>query len=295
MSDKKTVVIALGYFDSVHKGHRAVIGTAKSLAEEYGCLTAVFSFKKSPKKVLGISNKTVYSTVERKSILKDFGVDEVFYAPVTKKFLSLTADEFLKFLNDKYNVKAYVCGNDYTFGHKGAGNVQALKSFANNHGQKVVVCEDVLLYGKKISTTRIKNLLASGDIRTANALLGRNYTITGKVFQDRKVGQKIGFPTVNIKIDVDKSCLKDGVYAGGVSVKGKSYRALINYGARPTFSLVEKLIEAHIVDFSGCLYGENLTIRFDEYMRDIVKFNDAYELTDRLNKDLQEIRSGKYD
>ncbi len=295
MLDKKNVVIALGFFDSVHKGHRAVIATAKKKAEDLGVLTAVFSFAKNLKKALGYAETTVYSTQERRSILKGLGVEEILFAPVTKKFLSLSKEKFLDYLNNIYNVKAYVCGTDYTFGKGGLGNVEFLRRYAKSRGQEVVVCEDVFYDGEKISTTRIKKLLTDGKVDIANKLLDRRYSVTGKVFEDRKVGSKLGFPTVNIEIDAEKTCLKDGVYAGGVTINGKSYRSIINYGARPTFDLNKKLVEAHIVDFSGMLYGKQLTVYFNHFMREIIKFQSQDALVLQLKEDLELIRSGIYD
>lgn len=295
MSDKKSVCIALGFFDSVHKGHRAVISTAKRIAKQLKVATAVFSFAENLKKALGKDDKTVYSAKERKKILKAMGVDEIYFAPVTEEFLSMDKESFLKFLDELFDVKGYVCGKDYTFGKFGAGNVEYLKEYAESHDRKVFVCDDIVSGGEKISTTRIKKLLSVGFVKQANELLGRRYSVSGKVFEDRKVGHKLGFPTVNIKIEADKACLKNGVYAGGLKIDKKDYRAIINFGARPTFGLAEKLIEAHIVDFDGLLYGKNLTIYFDDFMRDIVKFDNPEELKDRLERDLQEIRSGKYD
>lgn len=295
MSDKKTVVIALGFFDSVHKGHRAVIGTAGRLASGLGAETAIFSFSENLKKALGKEEKIVYTSSERRKILTDMGVKEIYFAPASKEFLSMDKEEFLDFLSGLYDVKGYVCGKDYTFGRFGEGDADYLINYAREHGRLAVICDDVEEYGKKISTTEIKKLLAEGKLREANELLGERYSITGTVFEDRKIGHKLGFPTVNIKIDPDKARLKDGVYAGRVKIDDKNYRAIINYGARPTFGLDGKLVEAHIVEFDGMLYGNELTISFDDFMRSIVKFENADELKDRLEQDLREIRSGKYD
>lgn len=295
MSDKKKVVIALGFFDSVHKGHRAVIGAAKEKALTTGSSLAVFSFAENLKHALGFCDTVVYDSEERRIILKELGVEEILFAPVSEDFLSLTKTEFLDYINSVYDITAYACGDDYTFGKFGEGDVRFLREYAKSHGQDVTVCKDVTFGGEKISTTKIKKLLTDGDVVSANELLGRKYSVTGTVFEDRKVGSKLGFPTVNIKIGMEKTRLKDGVYAGEVFIGEKKYRAIINYGARPTFGLDDKLIEAHIVDFSGTLYGKRLTVFFSAYMRGIKKFDCADDLVGRLKSDLEEIRSGIYD
>ena len=295
MSDKtkKTVVIALGYFDSVHIGHRAVIGKARRLAAERGCEAAVFTFGGNLRAALhGGEEKAVYTVSERRNCLKGLSISEIYFAPVSRAFLNKSPERFLEFLNGLYDIKGYVCGRDYRFGKGGAGDREYLEKYALAHGQKLVIEDDFIYGGEKVSTTRIKGLLKDGKIEEAGKLLGGSYFVTGKVFEDRKVGRKLGFPTVNIRTDPDKFRIKDGVYAGHVIIKGKYYKTVTNYGARPTFDLSAKLIEAHIIGFSGGLYGKNLTLYFDFYIRDIQKFNSPVQLAERLKKDV-EMANGK--
>ena len=124
-------------------------------------------------------------------------------------------------------------------------------------------------------------------------MLTERYSVSGVVFEDRKIGTKIGFPTVNIAIDKDLEHLKDGVYAGSITIDGKEYKTMINYGARPTFDLQSKLCESHIIGFSGLLYGREITIYFDYYLRDIIKFDNVEELVKQLGEDLQRIKESK--
>ena len=258
MLDKKDngCVLALGYFDSVHLGHRSVITEAVNYAKKLNAKSVVVTFEGNLRAVFNDgSPKTVFSVKEREKFIKDLGVDEIYFAPITTDFLSMSGSEFLDHLNEKYHVIRYVSGEDYKFGSKASGTVESLIAYAKEHNQDVVSVPTLLYNGQRISTTAIKGLLSSGEILAVNNLLGRKYSVTGTVFSDRKVGSSIGFPTVNIKIDKDKHRLKDGVYAGEVELLDKVYKAVINYGARPTFDLNEKLLEAHIIDFSGSLYG----------------------------------------
>ncbi len=295
MSDRKTV-IALGYFDSVHKGHQKVMQKASELAKIKGAKLAVFTFDGNLKgAICGEYEKSVYTSYERKAIIKDCGVDEIFFAPVTKEFLALSPTEFLELLNKKYDIVCYVSGEDYRFGYKGVGDKKLLNEYAKSHGQDYIICPTEEYLGEKISTTRIKERLKDGAIAMANIMLGRSYSITGKVFEDRKVGRKLGFPTVNIKIDWDKFKLYGGVYKGRTVIDGAEYKAIINYGARPTYGLNEILVEAHIVDFSGDLYGKELTLYFDDFLREIKKFNSENELKAQLKEDLIMTKGEKYD
>lgn len=295
MLDNK-VVIALGYFDSVHKGHRLVLDTAKRCAKKHGASFVVFTFDGNVKSFFtNQPDKSIYTSEERLQILNELGVDQVFFAPTTSEFLSLSKQEFLDFLCEKYNVVAYVSGEDYTFGKFGSGNVDYLREYASAHGQEYVVVDTLLSDAEKVSTTRVKSLLSKGDVKGANALLVRHYSVAGRVCHDRKVGKKLGFPTINLHVNKHKFNILDGVYKGHVFIDSVKYDAIINYGARPTFNLDEKLLEAHILDFDGDLYDREITVFFDQFMRNIQKFSSSCELQSQLQTDLQNVKGGKYD
>lgn len=292
MSDKVlSTVIALGYFDSVHLGHQRVISEARKFADQNDCSLTVFTFLGNVKDVLnGRKESSVYLPSEREKIIKAFGADEIFFAPITKEFLSLDRKVFLDNLNKQFNIKGYVSGVDYTFGAFGKGNVSYLSEYAKENNQTHIVVDTFTIDGEKVSTTLIKSLLQTGDIKKANALLGRNYSITGVVKKDRQVGKKLGFPTANVILNSQKFALKNGVYEGLVEVDKKLYKSIVNYGARPTFDLEEKLVEAHLIDFSGDLYDKQIEIQFLDYMRDIKKFDSVEKLIEQLKFDMQKIR-----
>ncbi|MBQ0099335.1 MAG: riboflavin biosynthesis protein RibF, partial [Firmicutes bacterium] len=273
MLDKK-VYIALGYFDSVHIGHQKVIERCKKIAREN--TPVVFTFKGNLKKAIGFSNgKNVFYPQERREILNNFGIDNVFFAPVSRTFLSKGKLAFLNFLNKKYDIKGYVCGVDYRFGKNGEGDATFLTEYAKQHNQTVEIVETLNIDGEKVSTSKIKEYLEKGDLKNANKLLGFDYFLTGMVFRDRQVGREIGFPTINIKTEKDRFLIKEGVYSGYMFISNKRYKTVINYGARPTFDLTGKLIEAHIIDFNGNLYGKKVKIFFTEYLREVKKFNNT--------------------
>ncbi len=285
------VVIALGFFDSVHKGHQKVIESAKQLAKENGAKTVVFTFSGNLKAVLGDENsKVVFTDSEREKIYLSLGVDEIYFAPTDFNFLSLGKLAFLNMLNRKYNIIGYACGEDYRFGKFGKGEPKDIIRFAEQKNQKVIVNEILPFNNEKISTTLIKSLISQGKVEQANSLLGRCYSLTGTVIHDRKMGRELGFPTINVIPNPEKQPLLSAVYAGHTFIDGKKYKAIINYGTRPTFNLDEKLIEAHLVDFSGDLYGQEVTLYFDALMRDVIKFDSKEKLVNQLNLDLEKIR-----
>lgn len=286
-------VVALGYFDSVHKGHRKVIEEAQALAREIGASVTVFTFDGNLRAALSLKgDKCVYSLKERVKIFEEMGVKDVFVQKVDFNFLSTGKLAFLNKLNKKLNIKAYVCGEDYRFGKFAQGTVEDLKKYAAANSQAVRIVETVSKDGKKVSSSRIKAFLAAGDIKAANELLIRHYSFDGTVFRDRGVGASLGFPTANIKVEKHKQPLKEGVYGGRAVVDGAEYKAVINFGTRPTFGGGETLIEAHLLDFSGDIYGKPITVFFDFFIRDTRKFYSEEELKKQICSDAETVKNG---
>ncbi len=290
MLDKKTV-IALGYFDGVHIGHKKVIDTAKKTAKNLGASFTLFSFDSNLRGFLGEKDGAfIYNKSERQKIYKNLGVDNVFFAPITKEFLSLQPTEFLQFLNKNFSILAYVFGTDYRFGKDGLGSLTDIEKFAKERGQITVPVEQERKSGQIISATLIKNLLSQGNVKGANSLLTQNYFISGVVVDGKKVGRTLGYPTINIKIENGKHLLKQGVYLGKVKLD-REYKAIINYGARPTFNESGVILEAHLLDFNGDLYKKTIDVEFIDYLRDIVKFSSKDELINQLQKDKEKVKS----
>lgn len=286
--DRQPVVLALGYFDSVHVGHREVILTAKRVAEQLKSKLVVFTFDGNLRAVIGKDKKSfVFSSKEREKLILSLGVDKVYFAPLTKEFLSLTKREFLNFLNELYNVKCYVSGSDYRFGKGAEGSVEYLREFAKEKKQKVITTPDVMCEGFKVSTTRVKEFLEKGDVKAVNKLLGTRYFVSGKVIHDRGVGRTLGYPTANVKVLKEKQTLRFGVYKGRVIVDGREYLAVINYGNRPTFNNENVVLEGHLIGYSGNLYDKEITFLFDDFIRDVKTFSSKEELIKQLEKDIE--------
>lgn len=290
MLDKKTV-IALGYFDSLHLGHRTVISSAVEYAQSTQSQTTVFTFDGNVKNLTrGQALPDVYTLEERRKMLYDMGVNSLFVAPITKEYLALSPTEFLTQLNQQLSISAYFCGEDYRFGCKGSGDVNFLIEYAKSHGQKVFVQKIYSLDGEKVSTTGVKQFLQQGQIEKANAYLVKPYSISGVVNGDRKVGRSLGFPTANLSVDYKQSLLKQGVYAGVVKFEGQQYYAVINYGARPTYGLEKPLLEAHLIDFNGDLYNKQITVEFLYFLRETQKFCDGDVLKKQIAKDVERVK-----
>lgn len=287
-------VVALGYFDSVHLGHRKVIETAKSLAEELGVKVTVFTFGGNLRAMISRKNdKYVYSVDERNEILKEMGIDSVFVQRVDFDFLSMGKLAYLNWINKKFDIKGYVCGADYKFGMFAKGTVDDLSKYAETNSQVLKIVDTLDADGKRVSTSRIKTLLSAGDLKNANALLGRPFSLMGAVVKDRGVGTTLGFPTANLKLEKHKQPLREGVYAGHVFIEGVRYDTIVNFGTRPTFGGTDTVIEAHIAGFDGDLYGKTLTLFFDGYIREIRKFFNEDDLKKQLTEDLESITKNR--
>ncbi len=292
MLGKNKSVIALGYFDSVHIGHRKVIESAKRIADFNNARLVIFTFKGNLKSVTSKKNeKVVFTDFERKNLYKKLGADIIVFKKITKRFLSLRKEQFLDYLNKKFNAIAYVCGDDYHFGKDRGGNVEFLSKFAKKNSQQLEIVEQVKIDGEKVSTSKIKTLLDLGNIQKANQLLGENYRVTGKVVKDRGVGKSIGFPTANVIIDSAKHNLKFGVYAGKVITPYGKFSAVINYGPRPTFNLDKVVLEAHIIEFNDNLYGKTIVVEFEKFIREVLKFENLVGLINQLKKDVTEVKN----
>ncbi len=284
------VVLALGFFDSLHLGHRKLIARAQARAAECGAEAAVFTFRGDPAAVFGHTEGTVLSLKERLIRLNEMGISAVVFGEASPAYLSRSPEEFLRELDERYEMRGYVCGGDYRYGKNAAGTAVSLAEYAAARGRFCEVAEDVTADGVRVSTSAVRELLKKGDVAAANRLLVAPYPVFGRVFEDRKVGRTLGFPTINLRADPEKTKLKSAVYTGHIALNGKTYRAIVNYGARPTFGLNETLVEAHIDGFSGNLYGEDVLLCLDGYLREICAFHTKEELSLQLKRDLEAIR-----
>ena len=281
------IVLSVGYFDAVHIGHAALFSASRELAEKLNASTAALVFKGGFKR-----GGDVFDFDERLLRLKTQGVETVICATVTEEFKNTSATDFLNELFSLYNVAGIVVGEDFTFGKNASGNVDMLKAECESRKTEFEAVKKVKTEnGEAASSSLIKKYLSSGDVKSANAVLGCNYFIRGVVEKGKQNGRKIGFPTANIKPAEDKYPLKDGVYATLVIIAGDVYGAITNVGAQPTFGGENRVVETYIDGFSGNLYGKILTVYFIDRIRDIIAFESVNGLKKQLEKDLENVRN----
>lgn len=288
---KRPAVIALGYFDGVHVGHQNVIKKTISIAKKEGVRAAVMTFHPHPKEVLQQSNEKMrYITPLEDKIekIKQLGVHLLYVVSFTKAFSKLTPAQFV----DQYLVELgaihVVAGFDFTYGALGKGTMDTLPVHARNRFMTTTIAK-VEENDEKLSTTKIRQLLAAGDVWNIKTYLGDHYSVKGTVVHGEKRGRTIGFPTANVELKDRYLIPKNGVYAVKVQVKEKWYNGVCNVGYKPTFHSEENVtIEAHLFSFNENIYSEKVEVKWYTYIRDEKKFSSVDELVSQITKDKEQ-------
>ena len=285
LQKEEPTVLVLGYFDGIHLGHKALFERARKVADERGLTVTVLTFPESPR--LAFSRFTpelllhLTSQEQRYLLLEKNGVDQLVMTPFTSEFASNTPEEFIERYVKGLNAQALVAGFDYHFGNCRA-DVQDLMELFD--GQVEIVSE-VSLSGEKVSSTRIRQAIQSGDVSLANQLLGYPFMTEGIVVHGDARGRTIGYPTANLAPFDRVHLPSEGVYVAEVEVDGKRYRAMTSVGKNVTFDGTELRIEAHIFGFDRFIYGEKMTIFWLEKIRDMVKFDGIEDLMEQMKSD----------
>ncbi|HFI0019488.1 TPA: bifunctional riboflavin kinase/FAD synthetase [Streptococcus suis] len=285
LQKEEPTVLVLGYFDGIHLGHKALFERARKVADERGLTVTVLTYPESPR--LAFSRFTpelllhLTSQEQRHLLLEKNGVDQLVMTPFTSEFASNTPAEFIERYVKGLNAQALVAGFDYHFGNCRA-DVQDLMELFD--GQVEIVSE-VSLSGEKVSSTRIRQAIQSGDVSLANQLLGYPFMTEGIVVHGDARGRTIGYPTANLAPFDRVHLPSEGVYVAEVEVDGKRYRAMTSVGKNVTFDGTELRIEAHIFGFDRFIYGEKMTIFWLEKIRDMVKFDGIEGLMEQMKSD----------
>ncbi len=290
LKKNKNTVLTLGTFDGIHPGHLKIIGRLVSCSKEKGCRSVVITFYPHPRTILGNDNSVKMLTTqdEKIELLEKLGVENLLIINFTKEFASLSAEDFIyDYLINGIGLTEIVLGHDHHFGKGRRGNAELLQKIADKEGFIVTKAEAFMIDGEAVSSTKIRNAIAEGDIIRANRLLGRNYEFSGIVVGGDKRGRELGFPTANIKLSSQEKLLPaSGVYAVKVMVENERHTGLLSIGKRPTFYNQGELVsEVYIFDFNREIYGAKVTTELVERLRGEVKFNSAEELINQMNTD----------
>ena len=288
--NKPKYMLALGFFDCIHVGHRSLLGNLSAVATLYNLTPAVFTFDDDFFKALGKTDKLVYSLDERRKILLDeFGINKIFVGAPSDEFLKMKGEEFTNYL-EKIGVEGIIAGEDFRYGQNAECGMKELSTWAISKG-KICITQPILAeWNKKISSRDIRKYLENGEVKTANSLLGNRYFVEGEVVHGRGVGATYGLPTANLNVSDEKVIPLDGVYDTRVKVGSEWYKGVTNVGTCPTFDFHRRTVETHILDFSADIYGEIIRVEFVERIRCVVKFNSLEELKAQIYDDIEKVR-----
>lgn len=288
-------VCAIGFFDGVHKGHQRVIKSAKDTAERLNKKLAVMTFSPHPLEVLkkGEVDVTYLTTFEqKKQIFKDLGVDILYLIQFNLTVSQLKAQFFIDHYIVDLNISQLVCGFDFTYGHRGAGNVHTLPDHSKERFE-ITVVKKYSEENKKISSTYIRELLKDGRVDLAKQLLTRSLMTDGTVVHGYKRGREIGYPTANIAVYPGQALPKIGIYYVKVVIDDKIHHGMASLGYNPTFhdeSDQKVKLEINLLDFNECIYDEKLTIQWEKFIRLELKFDQVDQLIEQIRQDEVEIR-----
>jgi len=282
------MAVALGTFDGVHIGHQKIMGRAVELARQIGGTSMVFTFSNHPFSIVDSARCPVQiiSNEHKCEVIRSLGVDVLVSIPFTPEFLQQSPEAFLALLYENYQPSYLVVGPNYSFGHRGAGNPDLLKQGETQYGYQAEVLPAVYLEDQLVSSTAIRQSIATGDVATAGRMLGRNLVLAGEVIAGRGRGHGLGFPTANLAIDLGFAIPADGVYAAYVHWQGQRFAALVNIGDNPTFHDVDRHMEAYLLDFNGNLYGQSITLEFVTCLRPEISFASSAELRHQIEQDI---------
>lgn len=288
MKTKK--VYALGFFDGVHIGHQTLLEQCRQLAWDLDAIPAAITFDRHPQSLFLPDPPPLLNTnQDRQTLLRHYGMELVHSIPVTRENMAQPWQDFLEGLVADGAI-GFVCGYDFRFGQKGEGNAEKLEDFCRQHDLSFIIVPEIIMDGQRISSSRIRMLIESGDMDTAVKYLGHPHIFSGEVVPGKQLGRTLGIPTANLCLPEGIVCPKFGVYACLAQVEGAFYRAVTNVGIRPTVSGAGITVEPWILDFSGDLYGKTITLRFCHFLRPEKKFDSLEALKAEILRNAQQTR-----
>lgn len=290
--NQEDVVIAIGNFDGVHRGHLKLIEQARNIAKTKGYKFGILTFDVTPRQVTNhIKDYFVLTSIHDKiEIFEELGLDYVFVAHFNNDMAGIGHKEFVKKYLVPNHIKHIVCGFDFRYGHLKLGSAQTLELDGEGYF-KVDIIDKVAVNDQKIASSSIHESLMYGNVEEANDLLYHNYTITGKVVYGRQKGRTIGFPTVNLMPSANYRIPQIGVYASIVEIDGKKYLGMTNIGHNPTFNYRDHpSIETHVMGFDEMIYGKIIKVTFLKNIRKEKVFESIDDLINQLNHDRQLIK-----
>jgi riboflavin kinase/FMN adenylyltransferase len=292
--DFADTAVTIGKFDGVHLGHQELLRQVTEIADEYLLASVVLTFDRHPDALLNPSEckLPIVGPTQKESLIEARGIDATLTLRFDEALAALSPQEFVQsILVEKLKAKAVVVGQAFRFGHRGSGTVETLRELGRAFGFRVYEIPKVMVGDRAVSTTLIRELLDSGKVVAAAALLGRNHTNVGVIEHGLKIGRTIGFPTANMSRNCEGFLPLDGVYAGWLHVDGEKLPAAHSVGINETFQAVPRLVESFVLDRKDLdLYDKTVTLEYVEFIRPAAKFDGVESLVAEINRDIEKIR-----
>ena len=289
------VLATVGMFDGVHAGHRFLLDFISQEAARRNLSTQVITFTNHPLSIVRPESapKLLSSPEQKLDLILSNGIDDIVMLDFTPELQNLSAQQFIKLLRDNFGVTHLAMGFNNSFGNDRSLKFEDFQKIGKEAGIEIIPTPEYTDNNNKVSSSVIRRLINDGDVASASKLLGRKFSLTGKVVHGRNVGHTIGFPTANLAPEFPQQIIPaKGVYAGTVNIDGTTYKTMVNIGVRPTFDSQDQTlsIEAYIDRFNGNLYDKTITINFTDRLRDEMNFNSIDQLKQQLSTDLQNLR-----
>lgn len=283
--------MALGKFDGIHLGHRKLLECVNA-QKKNGLQSVVFTFDPSAAVYFGGAEKEITLREDKRRIFEELGIDILVEYPLNEATAAILPEDFIRnILTEKMNMRYIACGSDVSFGYRGDGDAELLEREGREGGFTVEVIKKLFIGEKEISSTLLRNALSEGDTILAEKILGEPYRITGCVETGRRLGRRLGFPTMNIYPDPSRQLPRFGVYKTDTFYGGSAYRGLTYVGIRPSVSDEQRPgIETYLFDFDTDMYGKTITVAFLEFIRPEMTFGSLEELRGQMLRDLERCR-----
>lgn len=285
-------IYALGFFDGVHLGHRALLRRCRMLAQDACVDTGAVTFANHPDSlVFGKTPGLINTPEDRDVLLQSFGMTRVVSLPFTRELRDTPWRDFLDMLCRDYGAAGFVCGDDFCFGRKGEGNAQLLLEYCREAGIPGAVVPQQNVGDIRVSSTYIRKLLEAGDIARTNRFLGHPHILSGRVINGKHLGRTLGIPTANLAFPSALALPRFGVYACKARVQEGTFIAVTNVGRRPTVNGSNVNAESWLLDFDGDLYGQTLTLEFYGFVRPEMKFGSLEQMRSEIFRNAETARN----
>jgi riboflavin kinase/FMN adenylyltransferase len=284
-------LLTIGVFDGVHAGHRYLLGKLQERAAERNLLSGVVTFNPHPQSVLHPHDQLPWLTSldDRVGALQKLGASVVAVLTFTQQVAQLSAREFVSLIKKHLNMRGILVGPDFALGKGKEGDIDLLRSLGYEMGFSVDVIPPFRIDGEIVSSTLIRRALAEGYMRKVTKLMGRYFYLEGKIITSERRGRVLGFPTANLDIKPQQALPGNGIYATIAQVEGRHFPSATNVGTRPTFGTGEEMIETHLLDYKGNLYGKDIRVEFVQKIRDEERFPSSEELKAQIEKDIRDV------